>query len=362
MTEIDNRIKNIYYMLCYCFDTKLLTEREIASLSTEPFKNIYDLFSIILVKMVRKQIKKGINREYINKQDDLNFVKGKIDLTKTISTGSIVRKRIICNFDEFSENNILNQIIKTTLFYLLNTNKIGKQTKKELNKTLVYLKNINLIDTNKIDWNILNFNRNNREYRNILLICKLLLENIIVSNKKGNKQFKQFIDEIKLKKMLYNIYENFVKAYFKKHYKNDFKTKSTKLFLTKTHEEYIGIMKTDIVLESKNTILIIDTKFYTNILTSNIIEKNKIVSNANIYQINTYVESQILKNKEEHINKKVQGMLLYAQTTHDPVIDKKYLINQKEIFIKTLDLNKEWQNIKNTLDNIAKSFINTNIN
>ena len=48
----------------------------------------------------------------------------------------------------------------------------------------------------------------------------------------------------------------------------------------------------------------------------------------NIYQINTYVENQLQKLE------KVQGMLLYAQTIDDPVIDIKVPINKKEIMIK----------------------------
>ena len=51
-------------------------------------------------------------------------------------------------------------------------------------------------------------------------------------------------------------------------------------------------------------------------------------------------------------------MLLYAQTIDEPAIDIKVPINQKQIFIKTLDLNAEWKDIKATLDNIAENFIN----
>jgi len=51
-------------------------------------------------------------------------------------------------------------------------------------------------------------------------------------------------------------------------------------------------------------------------------------------------------------------MLLYAQTIDEPIIDIKVSINQKEIMIKTLDLNKDWDHIKDTLDSIATNFIN----
>lgn len=346
MIKVDNKIRNIYYMLCYSFKKDLLTEKEVSSVDYESFDNIYNLFSVILCMMIRKQIKKGMNKDYINVCDSLSTVKGKINISETIKTNSMIRQKLICDFDEFSENNALNQIIKTTSHYLINSHKIGDLTKKELKKSMIHFKNVDIIEINTINWKRLIFNKNNNSYKNIIVLCELILKGLIASDKEGRLKFREFLDET----ALHRIYQNFIKEYFSKHYKLN--ASSRRLLLTEETDEYIGVPETDIVLENDERMLIIDAKFYNHILKKSRFGR-KIIDMDNIYQINTYVENQL-----QNTNKKVYGMLLYAQTNDEPEIDKKTTINRKEIMIKTLDLNKEWNHIKGTLNNIAINFIN----
>ena len=57
MINVDNKVKNIYYMLCYSFFGDRLNEKEEASLGEEAFSNIYDLFSLLLYLILRSNIK-----------------------------------------------------------------------------------------------------------------------------------------------------------------------------------------------------------------------------------------------------------------------------------------------------------------
>ncbi len=346
MIKVDNKIKNIYYMLCYSFNKELLNEKDVSDVDTESFDNIYNLFSIILALMIRKQIKKGINKDYINETDELITIKGKINLSETINTNSLIKQKLICNFDDFSVNNTLNKIIKTTANYLIKSNKIGKATKRELKKSMIYFSKVDIIDVSTINWKQLLFNRNNNSYKNIIVLCELILKGLIVSDKSGTEKFKEFLDET----ALHRIYENFIKEYFRKHY--NLKAGSRNLSLTEETIQYIGMMKTDITLETEDRMLIIDAKFYDHILTRGRFVGSQILDMGNIYQINTYVENQLLET-----GKKVQGMLLYAQTIDEPPINIKVNINKKEIIVRTLDMNKEWEHISGTLDEIAKAFM-----
>lgn len=350
MINVDTKIKNIYYMLCYSFNKDLLGEKDVSNVDSEVFDNIYNLFSIILTMMIRKQIKKGINKDYINEKESLSTIKGKINLAETINTNTLIKQRLICNYDEFSANNPLNQIIKTTASYLINSNKIGKATKRELKKSMLYFTNVEVIDVSTINWKQLMFNRNNNSYKSVMVLCELILKGLIASDKKGTEQFKEFLDET----ALHRIYENFIKEYFRKHY--GLKAGSRNLSLTEQAVEYIGMMKTDITLETNDRMLIIDAKFYDHILFQNRFMNSKILNMGNIYQINTYVENQLLET-----GKKVQGMLLYAQTIDEPSINEKFPINKKEILVRTLDLNKDWSYISGTLDEIAKKFIDNTL-
>ena len=101
----------------------------------------------------------------------------------------------------------------------------------------------------------------------------------------------------------------------------------------------------------KKRILIIDAKFYKDNLAENY-GKN-MHRTGNLYQIFTYV-----KNKQAEFQGKdveVSGMLLYARTKATIQPDSEYVMSGSRISVKTLDLNQEFNEIKNQLDDIAFS-------
>ena len=146
MINVDNKVRNIYYMLCYNFFGERLNEKDEAKLGDEAFENIYNLFSLLLCLLLKKQIKKGLYKEYIDMTDEISTVRGKINLNKSINNNSLAKGKIVCEFDEYSENCLLNQVIKTTMFNLIKSKKIGTKTKTELKKLMRYFITIDIID------------------------------------------------------------------------------------------------------------------------------------------------------------------------------------------------------------------------
>ena len=312
-------------MLCYSFFGNRLNEKEEASLGEEAFSNIYDLFSLLLYLILRKQIKKGIHKDYNPLIEEINIVRGKIDINKSMYSFN-VKKRIVCN-----ENTLLNKVIKTTIFYLIKSNKIGNNTKDLLKKLNAYYTNVDIVDIRTIKWDQIKFNRNNISYKYVIDLCRLILKGLIVTDKNGNNKFKEFLDDTRVSA----IYENFIKAYYRKHFP-ELKASSRKFNLVSNNASYAPIMKTDITLEYNNKLLIIDAKFYSKILRDNIYDqKCKILSTNNLFQIYTYVDSQ-----DPMKENKAYGMLLYAQTINEPSVNLSYEIIGHKILVKTLDMNR----------------------
>ena len=103
-------IKNIYYMLSYAFTT--LNQGGYEDVATEEFENMHNLFAAILAKGISRQLKQGLYREYLNRKEDVAVVRGKIDMPGTMQN-LFARKRILaCEYDNLSENNLLNQILQ----------------------------------------------------------------------------------------------------------------------------------------------------------------------------------------------------------------------------------------------------------
>ena len=110
-------IKNIYYMLSYAF--QVLNEQEYKNLATEQFENTADLMAAILAKGISIQIKRGLGKEYISQTESLSTMRGKIDIAESIKTQSLLKKQMVCDYDEFSTNGTMNRIIKSTVELLI---------------------------------------------------------------------------------------------------------------------------------------------------------------------------------------------------------------------------------------------------
>ena len=100
-------------MLSYAF--QILNENGYSDIATENFDNAAELFAAILSKGISVQLKRGLNKDYIEISEPLSAIKGKIDVSDSIKTRSIMKSRLVCSYDEFSGNSYFNRILKTTV-------------------------------------------------------------------------------------------------------------------------------------------------------------------------------------------------------------------------------------------------------
>ena len=349
MNNID--IKNIYWMLAYAF--RNIKETSIKKISSEKFENIYELLSVMMTQELNKQIKRGLTKEYINKEENLNTIKGKILINETLKTNSLIKNKIICEYDEYSTNSYLNRIIKTACNYLLMSNKIKDRNKvKKLKQAIVYLNNIDLINKNNINWSSIKYNKNNASYRILTNISYLIINGLLINEENGKIKFKNYIDD----QQIHRLYEKFILEYYKYHHK-ELNPSVPQIPWNVEENEFIDLlpkMQTDIVLKYKNKMLIIDAKFWSNIYQNNPLYDKKTFQSKNIYQIFTYV-----KNADIDKNITVSGLLLYAKTTEDDLIDAKYKISGNTIEITNIDLSKDFNLIKEKLEEIAINLKNS---
>ena len=170
-------IRNIYYMLSYAFTT--LNQGGYENVETEEFENLHNLFAAILAKGIGRQLKQGLYREYLSRKEDLAVVRGKIDMPGSIQH-RLARKRVLtCEYDELSENNLLNQILKTTVIILLQHAKVDAEHKNDLKKEMLFFSNVDTVDPTTIRWSAIRFQRNNNTYRMLISLCQLILEGML---------------------------------------------------------------------------------------------------------------------------------------------------------------------------------------
>ncbi|WP_324173029.1 McrC family protein [Sulfurimonas sp.] len=291
---------NIFiYMLMYVYDVKLLNEQT-ASSENEPHE-ILEVFIQMFIQNLFKEFQKGIYKEYITEQDNLTTLRGKYLINENLKY-NFTKNKIYCEYDEFSQNNELNQFflyaIKTLIKFAKNK-KLLKQCELILDEV-----DAKSFDINKIN---IHFNRLNSRYKDSFEFAILLLNKFVPTFENGKKSFAFLFD-------MNVLFEKFIGRIYKEI------DATTEL----QNERNFGSLKLrpDIIIKSKN--LIIDCKY-------KVIKNDKIASREDRYQMYVYA------NNFENID---ATMLLYPK--HLDEIDKTIVLgendNKVELQMKSVDL------------------------
>lgn len=343
-------IQNIYYMLSYAF--QILKQEDYQKVAGEKFDKIHDLFAAILEKGVARQVKQGLYREYVPIQEDLSVMRGKLNINDTIALKVQRKQKLSCEFDEFSEDNLYNQILKVTIHRLIKADDVAAERKQALRKLIVFFGNVSLIQPDHITWNRLIYQRNNRNYELLLNLCYLVLNGMLQTTEDGAYKLIAFSDE-----HMERLYEKFILEYYKQHHP-ELHPAAPVIEWDHTEDpdsqmiQFLPKMKTDIVLEKGDKTLIIDAKYYGKAMIQNYSKET--LRSAHLYQIFAYV-----KNMDKNNTGNVSGLLLYAKTEEEVFPDgEPFVIGGNSIGAKTLDLNQEFKEISYQLDKIVKQYFN----
>ena len=354
-------IRNIYYMLCYAFHNLHKDQEE--KLGKESFKNSKDMFAAFLSLGISYQLKHGLYREYINRHDTLPLLRGKLDIQGTIRNKQAQKLVLACEFDELSENNIFNQILKTTAYLFIRDKSVDFERKAVLKKQMLFFGNVSRIEEPRsIRWKDIHYHRNNQRYQWLLDMCQLIINGMLLKNETGELKLANFLDD----RAMHWLYEKFILNYYKWHYDKKLSSDAKEIewavdkdFGKEKERSQLPDMKTDIFLEKKKDkkILIIDAKCYSSNLQDN--HGKKTIISGHLYQILTYVKN--CQWSIDYQDYKVYGMLLYAKTDEAIQPELKCKIHGSEISARTLDLNQDFADIRADLDKIVKDYFNVEI-
>lgn len=337
------RVQNVYYMLAYAF--QVLHEQGYKNVATEEFDNVAELLSAILCRGVSVQIKRGLIRQYISREEALAAPRGKLEIGESIKTQVIRKKQLVCNYDEFSVDAYPNRIIKTTMDLLLRGS-ISKARKKEIRKLMIFFDGISILDIHSINWDI-QYDRNNQTYRMLIAVCRFVIKGLLQTTGDGSTKIMDYADDQTMAKL----YEKFILGYYQREHP-ELKAYSPQIAwqVTDGYRTLLPTMQSDIVITNKaaKKTLIIDAKYYTHNMQMKAPYMTQTLHSGNLYQIFTYV-----KNWSAAPDEVVSGMLLYAGTDDAIQPNNDYQMSGNQISVKTLDMDCDFSKIAAQLDSIA---------
>ena len=341
MSDTSIKIQNIYYLFLYAWDK--FNEGNLVKTGTEQSPDVPNLFANVFISSVKRLIKRGLFKDYRTTNQELKFIRGKVDFNKSLRVNHSLKNKLFCNFDTLSIDSIPNKIVKRTIIDLLRNRGVNETNKKNLFPLLKYFDECSANETFRNYYSKLRLSNNNSFYKFTLNVCELLNHMKQPTSQRGNFLFTDVTDY-----RMSQIFETFVRNF----YAIEQKTYSVSSEIIKWdirslggNENYIPQNKTDVSLRSNDRTIILDTKFYSKgALKENYGKKQ--FNQDNLRQITSYLLN--LENNEGP-DSRADGILLYAKVDDEINLNEIYEWRGRKLKICTLDLNENWQNIKSNL-------------
>lgn len=334
-------------MLAYAYQTLHLAEYK--KMDAQKFTHTKALYAEILAIGIPVLIRGGLTRDYINITEKSTLLRGKIDLASGLKQLMGVDKKLVVTYDEFSEDHLLNQIIKATLIHLYRLMELTKEVRKKFLSYLAYFSNVSTIELNRSTWEKVHYHRQNIRYQFIIDICRFIYEELLLAEDLQTVERQHLQDS----QQLALLYEKFIVAFYKRETNFSVSRPQIKWSVDNGFSEALPMMQTDLVLRSGHKVLIIDTKFYAKNMIARFEDGADKYISSHLYQIFAYVNNWQLEE-----GKSIGGMLLYAQTSALVQPDHRYEIKGKSIIVASINLNQDFAAIKKDLISIVTNYFN----
>lgn len=342
-------IRNLFYMLCYAWN--VLAIMDDVHVAKDDFADAYDLLARVFSFGIGRLIRSGFHCSYIEKTEELSTLRGKISVQDSINRQTFQQKRMVCTFDDYSTNDIFNQILKYTIDSLIKNPKINKNTKAELKKQRIFFEGIDATAPTKINRKKLIFNRNNVTYKLLISIAIMLYDETVVNEENGLTTFKDFYRE----EQMHKVFEMFILNFYATHLpKSNYKVHAPKINwkieenaddiwgATFDVETDPGDRRTDIVIENKslNLQMIFDAKYYKKTFVEAYMGKGEeTVRTGHLNQLRGYLLDSDFEGDRI-------GALLYPLVNNNLKKGKVFPIQGSPIIVKTINLNDDWHEIE----------------
>lgn len=267
--------------------TRQIVIKMLKTLRNSPFKEtktvnlkvqkmpLLEIFISMFMQGVSQLIKKGIKNDYIESEENLPLVKGKLLFSQQIKYNLVHKERFYVSYDNYLPDRIENRLIKTTLQYLYSLTK-SNRNQQAIREALFIFADIASVHDVKTAFSQVKINRQMQDYEQLITWCRLfLLGNSFTPHKGNNLAFSLLFDMNKL-------FESYVGQFIKKHYQGEVSIQDNRHYLAERNNHPCFALRPDIVINQGE--IVADTKW--KLLTSNQI--NNGITQADIYQIYAY--------------------------------------------------------------------------
>lgn len=336
-------VRNVYYLLAYAWGQADAARERLAT--SAEVETLPDLLAHVLAQRVASLIRRGLDRSYVEERVVIPGVRGKLDLSETLKRNLLLEARTQCIVEELQHDVLHNQILRSTLGRLLSLPRLDSKVRNEVGLIYRKLGEIGTIPLRRANFRRVRVHRNNRSYRFLMHLCKLIHDCLHLEEDGSTT----FFDTRQRRKVMSRIFEQFVSNFYRAEQEvydvqsqgrlSWHRPKSTRL----EDLDLLPSMVPDAVLVAGQRRIVVETKYYREPLHRNRYGARRVRA-AHLYQIFAYLEN---RNAEAPEGPSHEGILLY------PVVNEAFRydfeLKGHRIQVRTIDLGLEWWQIRDDL-------------
>ena len=331
------KIRNIFIQML----KPLLNINEVqinkADLSVTKNKNIYEIFIAMFIEYLGELIHRGLKSEYVSKEDNQFFLKGKLKFNQHIKQNYIHKERFYVEFDEYLQDRVENRLLKSTIKLLLKKTR-NFDNKRRLRQQLFIFDEVGESLNHSVDIQKINIYRGMEYYEMPLRFAKVFLKHHSFTSLRGkdNVFALLFPMETVFEKYMEFVLENSkeklgIDKVMVNGGKNEYLLSNGDCKMARLQPDYLLKMKSgkDIVTDAKWKQIIATEDEAKGCDTVNI-------SSGDVYQIFSYLH--YYKNSSN------TAYLFVPKVNNTKKMTLKYFDNQKKIQIVPINLEKLIEN------------------
>ena len=333
-------ILNVYYLLCYAWNH--VQQDATARLRIQEHDKAQDLLGKVLAGGVNHLMRRGLDRGYLERREDLAGIRGKLAVGETVKRALKARARAACDFEELSPDILRNRILRASMSRLLRRNSVNlsDQVRKEVRSAYRKMPAVSPLHLTRSAFTRVQLAGGNRKvYRFLLSVCWLIHDSMVVDERTGRSVFRDFVRD---KATMWRLFEDFAAGFYRREQRRLRVRRQSPIRFSGTEgttdadRARIPGMQADVILGSKSQQrrVILDTKFYRTVL------PDGKLNSAHLYQLLAYLRNRQAARPD---GPRHEGILLYAQSG-DPVRADVRLEGHC-IQARTVNLDQDWQQI-----------------
>ena len=195
-------LENVFRMLEYAYSLRAFPWPD-KTISAESMPELFESLARVLARRTRDRTRKGLHRRYIERDEKLPFVRGRVDLRAAHRL--LCDPSVHCHFGEHTPDHSGNQILLWTLLTILRSGILSRKAALEIRGAARTLRGaVSEVRHSDADCARQNYDRLSHDYEPLHALCRFFLSQTGPSQRVGERKMSPFLLKMD------NLFEAFV--------------------------------------------------------------------------------------------------------------------------------------------------------